>query len=373
MKIKIISGKHQRGRAPVTWEVEKIFDGEGEGTLLDKESGEKLPFFWETYKNRNRITSLLPCMLPGEEKVMEIKVEEKPLKAIELIEKENEVEVRIGGKIFTSFRYSQEFVRPFLFPVYSPSGKLLVRKLLENKPGVEHPHHRGIWVAHGDVNGADNWSEMEGHGYQILKDINVKERNWWGRIEAFIDWTDKDKEKILGEKRIITFYSTSGVRFIDFDITFYAENDVKLGDTKEAGILSVRVNPSMNASDKGIMENSVGGINEDEIWGKKASWCDYSGPVEEEWWGISVFDNPENPFYPTNWHARNYGLMTANHYGLSYFYGKDKAERGDLVIKGGESLNYKFRVYIHPGNAKEGKVSEKYIDYVNPSEIRREK
>ncbi|MCD6220430.1 PmoA family protein [Candidatus Calescamantes bacterium] len=370
MRIKVKSGKHERGFSPVTWRLEERLEkNSGEGILLDVESGGKYPFLWVTEKDKTVCTALLPYTLPEEEKIMEVIPEEKTERVLVAEEKDGEVNIKIGDKLFTSFHYSETWVRPFLFPVYSPSGKLLVRELIENKPEAEHPHHRGIWVAHGDVNGVDNWSEMEGHGYQIVKEINVTSGTWWSRIIAVIDWTDNSKKKNLEERRIITFFATSGVRFIDFEITFSTENEVKLGDTKEAGILSVRVNPSINASAKGIMENSWGGINEEEIWGKRAHWCDYSGPVDGEWWGVSIFDHPQNPHHPTHWHARNYGLMTANHYGLSYYFGNDYPFRGDLIIKEGEKLTYRYRVYIHPGNACSGKVKERYIDYASPPVI----
>ena len=68
---------------------------------------------------------------------------------------------------------------------------------------------------------------------------------------------------------------------LDLDLSFIASvGDVHFGDTKEGGIISIRVHPSMNASDGGKMENAFGGINEAETWGKRANWCDYSGVVD---------------------------------------------------------------------------------------------
>ena len=97
-------------------------------------------------------------------------------------------------------------------------------------------------------------------------------------------------------------------------------------------------------------------------WGKPSPWCDYSGTLPEGKRGLAVFDYPTNLRHPTRWHVRDYGLMTANCFGLSYF--TDKAEYGNMDLKAGESLIFKYRVYIHSGDAKEAQVGERYKDYV---------
>jgi len=55
------------------------------------------------------------------------------------------------------------------------------------------------------------------------------------------------------------------------------------------GILAVRVATSMRADRKGKIENSYGAIGEKETWGKRAHWCDYSGPSDEEIAGLACF------------------------------------------------------------------------------------
>ena len=58
----------------------------------------------------------------------------------------------------------------------------------------------------------------------------------------------------------------------------------------------------MEVRNGGKIENSYGGISESETWGKRAQWCDYSGPIEGRIVGVSVFDHPESFRYPTYWH-----------------------------------------------------------------------
>ncbi len=370
MKLRVEAGNHYRFNTLITQWLEKRLEEEGGGWLREEKSGERIPFQWETKKDRNLITFLLPHLSPGEKKVFEVEVEkEDNPKKVRIQDKGERIEVWMEDKLFTTFHYSTRWVRPFLFPVYSPSGKLLVRELLENKPGVEHPHHRGIWVGHGDVNGVDNWSEMKGHGYQRVIEIPcIKSGEIKGEISSVVSWRNSGEREILREERKMIFYYLPEGRIIDFTISFSSsKNQVIFGDTKEAGILSVRVNPSMNAPEKGILENSWGGINEEEVWGKRAFWCDYSGPVEGEWWGITIFDHPDNLRSPTYWHARNYGLMTANPFGLSYFLGKGKD--GKYILPPKKKLVFRYRLYIHKGKAQEGRVKEKFLDYWVPPTV----
>ena len=51
-----------------------------------------------------------------------------------------------------------------------------------------------------------------------------------------------------------------------------------------AACISVRVTPSMDVKSElgGKIENANGGKNEDETWGKRAAWCDYTGPVNDK-------------------------------------------------------------------------------------------
>ncbi len=49
-----------------------------------------------------------------------------------------------------------------------------------------------------------------------------------------------------------------------------------------------------------------------EMWGKRAAWVDYSGPIDGQTLGIAFFDDPGNPGHPNRWHARDYGLFAAN-------------------------------------------------------------
>src|SRR5687768_5700085 len=77
------------------------------------------------------------------------------------------VDFRIGGEPFTSYQYGARWTRPFLHPVLGPGGRRVTRAYpMEDAEGesTDHPHHKGVWVAHGDANGVNDWADSPGHG-----------------------------------------------------------------------------------------------------------------------------------------------------------------------------------------------------------------
>ena len=101
----------------------------------------------------------------------------------------------------------------------------------------------------------------------------------------------------------------------------------------------------------GRISNAEGLEGERQLWGKPSKWCDYSGEVAGEKVGIAILDHPDNPRHPVRWHVRGYGLFAANPFGISVFT-NDKSQNGAISIEPGKSLRYRYRVIIHPGDAK---------------------
>lgn len=293
--------------------------------------------------------------------------------------------VHIGGEHFTTYYFGSDVVRPYFHPLMGPTGSAVTRGYpmvpapedVAN-PGrthpYDHPHHRGFYVAHGDVNGADNWSEGPGHatmrhaGFTRLVSGPV-----YGSFDETVEWLNRDGNVVMLETRRVTFFNAGpDERLFDVSLRFNAHTGtVTLGDTKEGGLIAVRVASSMDGPEKkrpdaeGTIENSYGGLQEDETWGKRASWCDYSGPVDGSVVGICMMDHPTNPRYPTYWHVRAYGLMTANPFGLHDYYKDPDTHRGDWTIPAYESRNFLYRVLIHRGNVEQGGVRERYHDFIN--------
>jgi hypothetical protein len=289
---------------------------------------------------------------------------------VTIAERKTSLGVRVLGEDFTSYVFAGPDcpARPYLYPVLGPNGVPLTRAIEKRgTPGYDHAHHRSIWVAHGLVNGTDNWSEELGHGRTVhegFTEVVSGPVTGWAREQC--TWTTAFGATILDETRTIGFYAQPHpARCVDVRFTLRTGHDAVLfGDTKEGGLLSVRVNPAMNAP-VGTITNSYGGVNEDETWGKRASWCDYSGVIDGTAAGIAIFDHPSNYGYPVYWHVRNYGLMTANPFGLTYFE-SGSGKRGDWVLGANSEVTFTYRVLVHGGDATSGKVGERYHDFANP-------
>ena len=293
------------------------------------------------------------------------------------IKDEGEAAFSINGAPFTSYVFKEGIARPFCYPVYGPNGKIIVREVnIPAKDGIDHPHHKGFWVAQGAVNdNEDNWSEMEGHATTVCQQLAVlSEGPVFGEIIAFNDWMSGRhgvQKKMLEEHTRVRVYNTpDNGRIMDWSITFLAtEGGFHFGDTKEAGTLSVRLKESMEERNGGTMVNSFGAKGEAENWGKRAEWVDYYGDVEGDVMGITMMDHPGNHGYPTHWHVRSYGLFTANQWGLHDFTG-DQGIRGDLTVKDGDYLTFRFRVYIHAGTTCEAQVKAQYLNFVFPPTVK---
>ena len=143
---------------------------------------------------------------------------------------------------------------------------------------------------------------------------------------------------------------------------------MKGGDTKE-GSFGVRVHDSLRMSLKGgdgMLSNSAGKKGEKDIWGLPADWCDYSGTVEGKTVGVAIFTQPDNPS-PSLWHSRAYGLHSANPFGRKESGFPGAKDRTDLFkIEKGKSATFRFAIFAHDGDVKEGKVAEAFEKYRQP-------
>jgi len=377
VEILVKAGEHDRELCPVTFTAEsgklgKEWKNVKSATVICPES--KMPAQCELSEDGKsvKISMIIDRIKAGTQKKYMLSPDAyEP--AIKLDHKEGKaIDVTIHGEHVTSYHYSKDLLKPFLNPVMGPFGHTVTRG--DESPeghNHDHIHHRSLWVSYGEVNEADFWSEGNEAGIQAHKDfVKIAEGSVFAEIHATNEWITRDRsKKMVEESRNMKFYNLPrSQRIIDMTVTFTAtDGDVFFGDTKEAGLISVRVYPTMTvgAPGTGKIENAIGGIGEGETWGKMAQWCDYSGFVDSNKVGIAVFDHSKNFRYPTYWHVRNYGLMTANIFGRGTFE-NDKSKDGSWTLKADEKLVLNFRTYVHAGDATDAHVGDKYHDYINP-------
>jgi hypothetical protein len=256
--------------------------------------------------------------------------------------------------------------------------------MVKNIPGEsrDHPHHRAMFFAHGDINGVDFWGEaqfatkapVQVGGKTYTSEELPKGRTVFTKLEESKGGLDSGTlravfslrgpdDRVMGsETQEYTFRGDKRTRTIDcaFTITADQGTPLKMGDTKE-GTFAIRVVKSLQEPAVKML-NSNGAMGEKNIWGKRADWVDYSGVVGGERVGIAIFDYPGNIKHPTYWHARGYGLFAVNPFGEHDFYNDPKRD-GSVTIPVGGSLTLRYRVLIHDGDAAQAKVGEAYTQY----------
>jgi hypothetical protein len=84
------------------------------------------------------------------------------------------------------------------------------------------------------------------------------------------------------------------------------------------------------------------------------------GNIGDEKISVVICDHPENPNYPTYWHARGYGLFSANPLGVHDFT-KGK-ENLNFTIAAGQSATFRYRVIIYSGSQFTDTDIEKYYN-----------
>lgn len=290
------------------------------------------------------------------------------------------VHVTIDGRPFTDFFFPDTIAKPVLYPIHAPVGTVVTRGFpitpKEGEP-TDHPHHLGLWLNYGDVNGLDFWNnssaipadKRSGYGEIRLDRITRMRDGRTGELSYEARWMGPDGTKHLHETTTYSFGVIDGAWHIDRTTTLRAERPVLFRDNKE-GMLGLRVAHELQipaketkkytdangivttvtaVTDKIANGNYIAsnGKQGDDVWSSKASWCMMYGKMGADSVGIVIVDHPKNIAHPTHWHARGYGLFAANPLGVKVFTnGKQELNHS---LKAGESMTLRYRVVIASG------------------------
>lgn len=283
--------------------------------------------------------------------------------------------VKIDGELFTEYIF-EGHSKPILYPIIGPH-KIPMTRNYPMKEGVDneasdHPHHKSLWFTHDDVNGVHFWLEYPGKNSK-LRPGKIAQENMEIDGDTIVTrnvWRDPDGKPVCTDQRKLTFGKSAKGRHIDITVSIKASHgDVTFGDTKE-GTMGIRTHPLLrlstneragNHTAKGQAINSEG-IEGAAIWGKRARWVDYWAPINDHTVGIAIFDHPSNPRHPTWWHARTYGLVAANPFGVHDF---EKVEdgTGDMTIDAGETVVFRYRFLFHEGDYEQADIAGEFESF----------
>ena len=304
-----------------------------------------------------------------------VEAKSKKSQGVKIEELDGKMRVVLDGEPFTELVW-KDTAKPILYPVLGPHAVPMTRNYPMKKDvegeAKDHPHHRSLWFTHGDVNGVDFWGEGRGRGQIVHKECVAFEggpKEGW--VTTRNEWVGPGDEIQCTDTRTMSFRSGKNCKMIDFVITIYASHGkVVFGDTKE-GSMGIRTHPALRlmkdpkagvTSSNGKAVNSEGDRGPFGIWGKRARWVDYWGDIDGKVVGIAIFDHPENPRHPTWWHARQYGLVAANPFGVHHFEKKPDGT-GDLEVEAGKEITFRYRFVFHEGDVETAKVDKLYGEY----------
>lgn len=253
---------------------------------------------------------------------------------------------QIDGVEKMRWHYARSYPRPFFYPLPGPSGSSLTRI---GHPGASnHEHHRSVWFAHHDVDGHDFWSDNSGTRIIQLMWLAYRDGKDECTMATSLAWQSAEGQTLMEQQLIASLIPGNGGE-LQFEIqsTFKpAKETVKLGKTN-FGFLAVRVAKTISSYfGGGKITNSEGQSGEPAIFGQFAEWMDYSGPVPTMengkrvpvTEGVTFFDHPHNPHFPSHWHVREDGWM-----------GASLCMHDPLVIEKEKPLVLRYLLHTHAG------------------------
>lgn len=309
----------------------------------------------------------------------------------------NRVEVFVSGEFFTAYFQPEKVKKPVLWPVVSPGGHEITRSFpLAHQEGerVDHPHQVGAWFNFGDVNGLDFWNNSEAiapenrarYGTVEHRSVDlIKNGRRDAELTVSSDWTDMEGNLLLHETSTFRFLASDQLRIIDRTTTLTAaRNEVTFTDNKE-GLFAIRVATELEMGARGNLgvtaeegkvrsvtaESRLGisgnylsseGVSGEEAWGKRARWMALSGRIGGEEVAVVIIDHPSNPGYPAHWHARGYGLFSANNMGQKAFSAEE--EPFSLTLLPGRQVTFRHRLVVGSGGLTPGQISRLVNSFV---------
>jgi hypothetical protein len=381
--------------------------------LIELATGTRIPvqwaidtdFGWENVSDKGALIFLLTGKTPANtSRTFELRLEPGAIErgpfSIDDIENTHLLLQRNGKPVL---RYNYDIVREkpgqtsvqdrssYIHPVWTPKGQVVTGDF-----SPEHPHQRGIffsWTStqFGDLK-ADFWNLSKEEG-RVLPDMYGPSVHS-GPVYAEMDIYNKgviDGKVYFKEINAVRTYALPHDDFWLFD--FYVRHvpvDPEAKETWPQELLLTGATPkAMKEADVPTNENismtlpqyryggmafrGMGdwlegelGIVTSEEHGRvdgnaqPARWVDFTGPLGNDWGGVTLFDNPLNQRYPT---------PARIHPKLPYFCFA-WTQDAPYTVKGNQSLDLLYRVAVHNGKPNKA-INERIArDFVNPPDVR---
>ena len=326
------------------------------------------------------VLPLFVSMKPGEAGLIQNKVAPE----IEFLHDTSakKIDILLNGTIFTSFLYADSFEKPVFYPVFAPGGVPITRGYpLDPKQGerIDHPHHTGLWFNYGKVNSLDFWNNSKAipekkrcaYGTITCLEDSIKISKEDGSLQVVCLWVNCTGEILLAEKTLFLFtVKTPYVCSMERITHMTAIADSIIFDDSKEGLLGIRVarpfempsakpcvlydtaigitgKPRVDSTGVNGLYYGSNGLSGTSVWGTRNRWVLLSGVSRGDSISIAMIDHPQNPGFPSYWHAREYGLFSVNNLGVRSY---DPAQtKTCLKLKKNESVTFRHLLLVKSG------------------------
>ncbi len=239
----------------------------------------------------------------------------------------------------------EKILRPYFANVHAPGGLKTTRNH-PPIPGVDATDHDtmhpGIWLAFGEIGGADFWRNKGRivHG-RFSQPPGLENGALRFTTESVL--LRADGEKLASLTSRFALMEKRGAWHITWESAFTPVSDgFYFGDQEEMG-LGVRVATAITEKNGGVITSSAGLKTAKNTWGQPAAWCDYSGVINGKHVGVMIVPDPANP-QPSWWHNRDYGAFVSNP------FGRQAMKQGTLSrieVKKGDIYRLNHTIILH--------------------------
>ena len=312
---------------------------------------------------------------------------------IEFVESKDKIDVKVDGKIATTYIYGDKRSKPSLVPVRTLSGIELTRRypLTELAGGSDNePHHVGVYFTADQVNGMDFWNNTSLSPQ--IKHIKTKQATGGdgkGVLSIVTHWIGKKGSVVLEENRTMTFIAgqNESEYAIDISADLTAKVDKVVFKDIEEGVCAFRLSdylreakgdnypqpgkplPKESVKGTGMFFNSNGDQKAENVWGRRARWVAMQGVRNENVVGVAMLNHPESLNFPTYWHVRAYGLLSGNPLGQGDFLRPSKYKKNpvlwlNMTLKKDQTIHFRFLIIMFEGIKTQDQIEQRYKEYV---------
>jgi arylsulfatase A-like enzyme/type 1 glutamine amidotransferase len=254
----------------------------------------------------------------------------------------------MDGRELWRLNFSRDLPKPYFHPLRTPKGQDLTWV-----GPKDHPWHLGLWFSWKKINGVNYWEFEKGKslpvGRTVIEAVEILEANEKA-ARVRLDMTlhpGEGKDPVARETLWLRIETprADGTYAIDWRQRTEALEDLVFGRSSGYGGLSFRAgqqwrNPLIrNSEGKGGLENTHL---------QRARWLDFSGTVNGEPLGLTLFDHPGNSRHPTPWFVVEKILGQKDGPWHPFFYGNAALLGAEpLSLPRGGALELSYRALVH--------------------------